>query len=161
MSPRALMLFLSVGTLLAACASPSAAPDDGASADADADAAEAEDELRSTAKNNLSSTDEKKVLTLLDDICGDTWCEGDYDWRFKKLRCSFADESCTLTMLVVDPAYDDQPARTFWRSCKMGGLSGWTSLVDEAQNGYESLNDGFYDEVSDCIDRLESRIPPR
>lgn len=138
---------------LAACAADQAAPADDAAADA-------ESELRKT-KNDLSSEDEKKVLNMLDDVCGDTWCEGDYQWWFKKLRCSFDAKSCTLTMLVVDPAYDDKPTRTFWRSCKISGLSGKDALTDVAANGYESLDDAFYDRVSDCVDGIESRIPAR
>lgn len=151
---RTSILAAFVGAVLAACASPSASPPD------DADA-QAQDELRSTAKNDLASGDEKKVLTMLDDHCGDAWCEGDYDWQFKKLRCTYADASCTLTLFITDPAVDGQPARYFWRSCKMTGLPAWTSLVETFPNGYEDLTDGFFGKVSDCIDRLESRLPPR
>ena len=47
--------------------------------------------------NALSPAQEKTALGLIDQICADTWCSGDYDFGFRRLSCSRASEICTLT----------------------------------------------------------------
>src|SRR4051812_11782524 len=48
--------------------------------------------------NALSAAQAKTVLRLIDDICGDTWCDGDYDFGFRRLSCNSALHTCTLTL---------------------------------------------------------------
>lgn len=156
MSARSSMLAALACLALAACSAPSSdAPSDGDTVPADAS-----EELKKTA-NDLTAAQEKLVLQLIDDLCGDSWCEGAHDYVFAKMRCSFTAKTCTLTMKIIDPAYDAQPERDFWRSCKMTSIDAFTSMVDTAQNGYQSLSDPFYDKLNGCVDKLEATIPPR
>lgn len=157
MSARSSMLAaLTCLALAAACSAPASdAPSDG-----DAVPEDSSDELKKTA-NDLTAAQEKLVLQLIDDICGDSWCEGDHDYFFAKMRCSFSAKTCTITMKIIDPAYDGAAERDFWRSCKMKDVDAFTSMVDTAPNGYQSLNDSFYDKVNGCIDKLEATIPAR
>src|SRR5690349_15526407 len=65
-------------------------------------------------KNALSPAEEKIALKLIDDICGDTWCEGDNNFAFKALTCrsgaphSAGGGSCTLKLDII-PRVDDPP----------------------------------------------------
>lgn len=152
MSVRALLLS-SIALSLAACAAPSGG-------DSPSDVEVTSDEVKTA--NDLSPAQEKLVLKLVDDICGDTWCEGDFNFFFAKMKCSFAAKSCTITMKIIERE-DGTGAtpRELWRSCKMRGVAGFTSMVDTAPNGYQSLDPAFYDKLTTCVDKLEKTIPPR
>ena len=39
-------------------------------------------------RSALSSAQSKSALKLIDDICGDTWCSGDYNFGFRRLTCA-------------------------------------------------------------------------
>lgn len=105
-------------------------------------------------KNALSAAEERTALKLIDDICGDTWCEGDNNFAFEKLTCRGG--SCTLRLAII-PREDDPP--TYDRSCTTRGFSGFSSLVQTAPNDYQSLQPTFYDALSACINRLEDALP--
>jgi hypothetical protein len=113
-------------------------------------------------RNALSPAQEKVVLKLIDDICGDTWCEGDNNFAFDSLSCrsgsahSPVGGSCTLKLDII-PRVDDPPR--YRRSCSTHGFTGFDSLVSTAPNGYQSLQPAFYDALSECINRLEADLP--
>ncbi len=109
--------------------------------------------------NDLSTTQAKTALRVIDNICGDTWCSGDYDFGFKKIVCHFSKGTCTVTMLIW-PRQDQRPIPVYWRSCKISGLHGFADLVDTAPNGYQSINQDFYEPMTDCTMRITSKLPP-
>src|SRR5262249_23980584 len=71
-------------------------------------------------KNALSPSQEKTALKLIDDICGDTWCEGDNNFSFEHLTCragsarSASGGTCTLRLHII-PREDTPPS--YSRSC--------------------------------------------
>ncbi len=117
------------------------------------------DAAKADANGSLSSANASTVLKLIDDACGDAWCEGDFGWAFKKLACNAGQHTCTLTTLVTRPAFEAVPAATFWRSCKMTGVSRFTQMVSTAPNGFQSLTAIFFDKVDACASKIEASIP--
>ena len=97
--------------------------------------------------NALSPSQEKVALKLIDDICGDTWCEGDNNFAFDRLSCRAGSPAspnggtCTLKLRII-PREDDPPS--YSRICSTGGFLGFDSLVETAQSGYQSLDWDFY-----------------
>ena len=158
MSLRSLIFVSFACASLVACASPTAARTD-ASNDVEETPGETSDAL--TSANDLKPAQEKLILKLVDDVCGDSWCEGDYNFKFAKLKCSFTAKTCTITLDIIDPQDGAKPQRDFWRSCKMTKIAGFTSMIDTAPNGFQSLGDDFYSKVDACITKLESHIPAR
>jgi hypothetical protein len=116
------------------------------------------------AKNALTKQQASTVLKLVDDICGDTWCEGDHNFRFDRLECTKpcgkTPGSCRLTFRIFSYDTDVKTGPTYTRTCTTRGFTGFTSLVETAANGYQSLNWDYYDALSACIDRVESQLPP-
>lgn len=110
------------------------------------------------AVNALSAAQSKTVLRLIDTICGDTWCDGDYDFGFRRLTCSKVAKTCTLTMQAFPIEGVSSSKRSYWRSCKTPGFTGFGSLVNTAPNGYQWLNDDYYDVLSECISRVEANL---
>jgi len=109
--------------------------------------------------NALSVAEAATALKLIDDICGDTWCSGDYDFGFRRLTCSRAASTCTLTLQVFarDPALAQR--RGIWRSCKTSGFADFGSLVQTFSNGYQSLDDSYYVALTECMTRVVSHLP--
>jgi hypothetical protein len=123
------------------------------------DVAEASAELSRPA---LSKPQEATVLKLIDDICGDTWCEGDNNFRFDRLDCRKGCAghagSCQLTFRVFSYDTDVETGPTYTRTCRTDDFSGFGSLV--ATNGqYQSLVPEYYDALTQCISRVEEQLP--
>ncbi|RYZ10204.1 MAG: hypothetical protein EOO73_01105 [Myxococcales bacterium] len=112
----------------------------------------------------LSATQEKTALKLIDDICGDTWCEGDNNFAFLALKCragagsAASNGTCTLKLDII-PRVDETPAPRYRRRCTTHGFSGFASLVVTSASGYQSLQPAFYDALSECINELEAELP--
>jgi hypothetical protein len=111
--------------------------------------------------NSLTPPQAKTVLVLLGDACADAWCEGDYEWAFKKVSCRFSSGACTLTLLVKQDSGRHRRARSFWRSCALHELGSFDALVETAANGYQSLKPGFFDQVDRCIGKIEATLAER
>src|SRR5581483_2839692 len=62
--------------------------------------AESADTKEDAVHPNLTATQQKQVRTALDNICGDTWCDGDWNWTFEKVTCKLDLGTCTWTALV-------------------------------------------------------------
>jgi len=107
--------------------------------------------------NALSPSQVTTALKLIDDICADTWCSGDYDFGFRRLTCSRVAKTCTLTMQVFPRDVSDGE-RSYWRSCKTPGFEGFDSLVHTWSSGYQSLADDYYDALTECTTRIVSRL---
>jgi hypothetical protein len=111
--------------------------------------------------NDLTRAQVQTVLKLIDDICGDTWCEGDNDFRFRYLLCEADAGACTL--LLQTAARDGATSSPSWRwhVCRTPGFVGFDSLVNTTSGGYQWLTDSYYEALSTCIDRLETDIAGR
>jgi hypothetical protein len=107
--------------------------------------------------NALSPLQATTALKLIDDICADTWCSGDYDFGFRRLSCSRTAKTCTLTLQVF-PRDGAGAKRSYWRSCKTAGFEGFASLVHTSSTGYQSLEDDYYDALTECTTRIVSHL---
>ncbi len=142
-----------VGLLLATACSAGAGPEVEVR---EASAVESQSEALSV--NALSAAQTKTALRLIDTICGDTWCDGDYDFRFRRLTCNTVSKTCTLTLQAFPVEGVLSSKRSYWRSCKTPGFTGFASLVGTAANGYQSLNGDYYDALTECMMRIEPNL---
>ena len=123
------------------------------------DVVETREEL---SRPGLSKGQEATVLKLIDDTCGDTWCEGDNNFRFDRLDCrpgcAGHAGSCRLTFRVFSYDTDVETGPTYTRTCRTDDFSGFASLV--ATNGqYQSLVPEYYAALTECISRVEEQLP--
>jgi len=99
----------------------------------------------------LSVREERVILRSIDMICGDTWCESDYNFHFNKLSCNTNNKSCILDFDFVLWPDEDLPAPTpNPAKCEIEKVASYSDFVDSR----EHLNDGVYDQISDCINNL-------
>lgn len=152
-------LFGALATVASACSVATADP--GPGNEPAADIAAATEDL---ASSGLTKQQAATVLKLVDDICGDSWCEGDRNFHFDQIRCTRpcanTKGSCRLSFRMFPYDSDLRTGPTYARTCTTPGFNGFASLVDTAPNGYQSLNWEYYDALTSCISEVESRLPP-
>jgi hypothetical protein len=125
-----------------------------------ADASEADlDAKEDSAHLNLSLADQKAVLFQLNQICGDTWCSGDWEFTFKKIVCKLDLGTCTWTAMIQPSVPVARPVPVYWRSCKVSGVHAFSDLVNTAANGYQSVNWSYYEASTDCVFKIEPKLP--
>jgi hypothetical protein len=114
-------------------------------------------------KNALSPAQEQLALKLIDDICGDTWCSGDYNYAFRHLTCGAPrgphPGSCTLNLQIIPREGVPSPRPLFNRTCTTGDFLSFDSLIATASNGYQYLQPSYYDALTECIGDLEASLP--
>lgn len=111
---------------------------------------------------------EEKVRKAIDDICGDTWCEGDFQFKFNTV--SFDKKTLETTVNFTMTPYIDSEnlaesetsAATIVNTnysvqCVIKGFADAALIVKS--NG--SLDETFYSSVSDCVNTLESALVSR
>lgn len=100
------------------------------------------------------------ILKAIDNICGDTWCEGDYSFRFRKVTLDTTKNSTRVlfTMSINDPVEVDSSAiivkQKFDVSCDVAGYSTFAAIMDKN----DQLNWDFYTSLTDCVQKLEGRL---
>ena len=113
-------------------------------------------------QKGLSKSEEAVALKAIDDICGDTWCEGDHNFSFDRLECTKGCAGhagqCWLTFRVFSYDTDLETGPTYTRSCRTPGFTGFDSLV-QTFGLYHSLQPAYYTALTECIGRVESRLP--
>lgn len=100
------------------------------------------------------------ILKAIDNICGDTWCEGDYSFRFENVILDAASNSTrVLFTMSIHNAIELNPnasilTQKFDVSCNVPGYSTFASIM----TADDRLNWDFYTNLSDCINNLEQRL---
>ncbi len=143
--------------VLAACGG-SASSGSGGVEEGEADPVVAQSEAEDLTKNALTAAQQKTALKLIDDICGDTWCDGDYNFGFRLISCAKAAHTCTLTLQAFPLPGVPASQKSYWRSCKTSGFTNFASLVTTAPSGYQSLNQDYYDALTECIQHIEANL---
>lgn len=102
------------------------------------------------------------LLGEIDALCGDTWCESDFDFAFSAL--SFRDGAALLDFelfLHPDDAATGHAEQRFAGRCRLPGHAS-AADVATAIDGRLQLQEVFYDELTDClqdaIDRTAAQL---
>jgi len=106
---------------------------------------------------HLSSRQERIVLRLVDDRCGDTWCEGDYAFDFRRFSCDATQRACSLTLRIA--RLGDGPLRYRWRTRQVHGFVRFRQMVATAPGGYRSLDQDFTAALDEVIRDVEASVP--
>jgi hypothetical protein len=107
----------------------------------------------------LSEADERAVLREIDNICGDTWCEGEFDYSFNKLDCRRSTRSCSFQFDYIYRIYEPGSGKVSMRlgfptTCKFENILSGDELVDRS-HGRTTYSDRLYNLVNDCINSNE------
>jgi hypothetical protein len=113
-----------------------------------------------------SVSDGERIMKAIDDICGDSWCEGAFDFRFQQVVLK-PEKNETQIFFRMSQQY---PVRLDWKdgqgfkaqinqrfydvSCLMPGYSTYDSIM---QSEYVLRWDA-YTTLTQCINALEDRL---
>lgn len=96
----------------------------------------------------------EQVLREIDNICGDTWCEGEYNFEFINFSCKKSTLSCELDFKFVKIDERDNNIYSQIQSCEFENITKFTQLIDASGD----LTEVFYHNVSSCIHELEENV---
>lgn len=94
----------------------------------------------------LNQYQEQQALVAIDNICGDSWCEGEYDYNFKKLECSNNPGLCILDVEAFEWIGMDRKQLVEEKSCLIENVE---SIEDIVKN--DMLRIKVYEQISDCL----------
>jgi hypothetical protein len=107
----------------------------------------------------LTAAEEEAVLREIDNICGDTWCEGDFDFAFRTLDCKRSTHECVFKFDFLHRVYasgEDEPTQTFHipAECTFADIRSPSDVI-ETERGRITYTDRLYDLVNACISERE------
>ena len=92
----------------------------------------------------------RQALEAIDSICADTWCSGDYNFRFDSLRCDFKREVCVLRYRLGEwPAEGEVMRFTRTGRCQLTGIRSPGDLI--VSDPWNRLKDGPYEQITTCL----------
>lgn len=102
----------------------------------------------------FTAKERKNILKVIDSICADSWCEGDYDFKFLDLSCLKKTRRCDLTFQFMKFEDENHQVKSPVQTCTISNIKGIESVLSSE----DMLNDDFYDELSECILSKEQSI---
>lgn len=120
----------------------------------------------------LTIKQKQDVLRRIDMTCADTWCEGDFNFKFKSLSCDDVNRNCVLNMTLFERNANNKKLITvknthdfvakisnaYDGSCTIKNMTQLTDLMTFIRSDYSELNDKLYLPLSDCIETLTNKI---
>ena len=103
----------------------------------------------------LTAAQERVVLRLVDDICGDTWCEGDHAFRFRSFDCH-PRRGCLLRVRLAH--WSAEPLRWHDRSARVLGFPRFSDMVVTGADGQRSLRPAFYEAVGHAVRTMTDSV---
>ena len=96
----------------------------------------------------------QKALSAIDSVCVDTWCEGDYNYRFPRLKCNFRKQTCTLFYSAgLHPDEGQEQKWTRSGTCKISAVRSYDDILDS--NTGNDLTASSYDQITECLNGQE------
>jgi hypothetical protein len=105
---------------------------------------------------SLTTAQERVVLRLVDDVCGDTWCEGDHAFRFRRFSCH---PRRGYVLRVELASWSQEPRRWHTRSARVLGFPRYADMVVTAPGGERSLQPAFYEAVGRAVRTMTASVP--
>ena len=105
-------------------------------------------------KELLTVTQRDEVIRTIDNACGDSWCEGDYNFKFSDFNCDKATSTCDLSFNFIK---NDKETNEVYSPLKICHIHNITDFKQIKESKF-SLNQNFYDELSNCISTLEQTV---
>lgn len=96
----------------------------------------------------------QEIVGAIDNICADTWCEGDYNFEFIDFNCNKLDNTCKLSFHFIKTEDNDDQTYSPLQICHFENIKS----IKQIKRERDTLTDKFYEEVSDCITDLESEL---
>ena len=101
----------------------------------------------------VTQNDSIQVLKLIDRVCADSWCAGDYDYKFSAFSCNDSTSICTLSFKIIDRDAKPGEQNSKSKRCIFQQITSSEMIFHE-----NKLNEEFYDKLNFCVSDRESRF---
>ncbi|GEM_PF-739888 len=98
-------------------------------------------------KDFLSKSQKDITLKEVDIICADTWCSGDYNFKFVSIQC---DDSKAICQLNYEMFVWDHDEAKLSLNCKIRPVKKFSDMVVSSK-GYHAINQNFYQQLTTCF----------
>ena len=92
------------------------------------------------------------ALELIDNICGDTWCEGDFNFEFSQFELDTIKAEAKVSFKLISDW--GEGLKFFETDCTVKNISSMNDVIS-SYRGRPELNNHFYEELSLCISDKE------
>lgn len=123
--------------------------------------------LRNSLACQLNKKQAAAILVAIDNICDDTWCEGDYGFTFKKVHCD--QNTVVIDFVIVEKgvqvnvSFSDNVGyigsvrnTSVYHSVSCKILGRYENLADILDS--DRLQEDFYGKLTNCIFALEKSL---
>jgi len=92
------------------------------------------------------------ALELIDNVCGDSWCEGDFNFEFLEFKLETKKAEAKVSFKLIG---DRGKERKFFETdCTVKNINSMEDVIG-SYRGRPELNNHFYEELSLCISDKE------
>ena len=104
-------------------------------------------------KNSDIITDNQKIqiIELIENECGDSWCEGDYDYEFINFSCNKNVEVCKMSFYFINTDNDMKSSLQYCFFYKI-------TRLDQVLMNVKRLQIDFYETLDMCLSNLQGSI---
>ncbi len=107
-----------------------------------------------TYSNELFSINQRQqIVKVIDNVCADSWCEGDFNYEFIDFQCSRINNSCDLIFYFINTDNDNE-IKSKLQYCHFFNIL----KIEQVLEGGHSLNDHFYEALDACISDLSEVV---
>jgi|GEM_PF-5254316 len=108
--------------------------------------------------DDLRDREEKRVLFAIDQVCADTWCEGDYNFQFRSFTCNFTLGSCVMKYRTSPwPSREgEKPRWSLDQTCVIRNVGALDQVI-RVQGQRDELVDEVYEQITECVDYLSRK----
>ena len=92
------------------------------------------------------------ALELIDNICGDTWCEGDFNFEFFEFKLDVEKAEAMVSFKLISE-WGKEP-KFFETDCTVNNINSMYDVIG-SYRGRPELNNNFFEELSLCISDKE------
>ena len=122
--------------------------------------------LPTLARAESTGSPSEQILAAIDNICGDIWCEGDFDFQFQRVILNSATDELQLFFkmsqdnptAVIQNSDGNFQAQVNHRSYDVSCIIPGYSFVEKIMTPEKVLQHEFYLVLTSCIGALENKI---
>ena len=100
----------------------------------------------------LNEKDKDEVIEIIDRTCADSWCSGDYEYKFSRFSCNDNTAVCVLSFKIIDRDAGPGERQARNKRCIFKNIISKEKIFAGA-----TLTESFYDQLNYCISNRESK----